>query len=296
MYPGKFDYYRADSVSEAIELLEDHADEDVELLAGGHSLLPTMKTGLASPDVLIDIGQIDALSGIDTSGDSVSIGANTRYSEIAASDDAWAAAPAVAEAAQAVGDIQVRNMGTLGGNLAHSDPAGDPPAAVLAANATIHAEGPDGAREIGADDFFVAMYETALDDNEILTSVDIPAIGDGGVGAYAKKPSPSSGYAMVGVAVQLETDNGAVDKARVAANGALGHATRLEGVEDALEGKSVGSDLVDASTHATDEIEEWELMDDIQASADYRAQLLKVYTGRAIEQALDRVGATAAAD
>lgn len=295
MYPGKFDYYRADSVAEAIDLLKDHADEEVELLAGGHSLLPTMKTGLATPDVLIDIGHIDDLTGIN-GGDTTSIGANTRYAEIAASDVAWETAPVVAEAAQAVGDIQVRNMGTLGGNLAHSDPAGDPPAAVLAANATIHAEGANGAREIDVDDFFVAMYDTALEDTEILTSVDVPAIGDGDVGAYVKKPSPSSGYAMVGVAIRLKTDDGAVDSARVAANGALGHATRLKGVEDALAGESLGDDLVDAASHATDGIEEWELMDDIQASADYRAQLLKVYTERAIESALDRVGATAAAD
>lgn len=295
MYPDKFDYYQADSVADAIELLEDHADAEVELLAGGHSLLPTMKTGLASPDVLIDIGNIDALDGIDDQGETTRIGANTNYATIAESDVVWANAPVVAEAAAAVGDIQVRNRGTIGGNIAHSDPAGDPPAAVLAADAVIHAQGPDGERAIDADDFFIAMYSTALEEDEIVTGVEIPNQGPRDTGAYVKKASPSSGYAMVGVAVSLETNGETVDTARVAANGALDHATRLEGVEDALAGASLGGELVDAAEHATEGIEEWEFMDDLQASADFRAQLLEVYTGRAIEAALDRVDAGAVA-
>lgn len=296
MYPDQFDYYRAESVEEAVELLESHADEEVELLAGGHSLLPTMKTGLASPDVLIDIGNIDALSGIESGDGATHIGANTNYATIADSDHVWENAPVVAEAAGAVGDIQVRNRGTIGGNIAHSDPAGDPPAAILAADAVIHAEGPDGQREIPADEFFVAMYTTALEEHEIVTGVEVPNSGANDTGAYVKKPSPSSGYAMVGVAVTLETDGSTVENARVAANGALDHATRLEGVEDVLVGEALGSDLTDAGSRATDGIEDWEFMDDLQASADFRAQLLEVYTERAIASALDRLetGAIAA--
>lgn len=290
MYPAQFDYYRADSVSDALDLLNEHADAETELLAGGHSLLPTMKTGLASPDIVIDIGQIDALTGIEPNGDTLSVGANTRYATIADSDAAREHAPAFTESVAAVGDIQVRNRGTIGGNIAHSDPAGDPPAGVLASDASIIAEGPDGERPIPVDDYFVGMYTTGLEEDEILTRIDLPSLGPNDVGAYAKKPSPSSGYAMVGVAVVLRTDGETIDVARVAANGAVGHATRLEGVEEVLVGEPVSDAPIDAvSEHATDGMEDWELLDDIQASSDYRAQLLKVYTQRAVSTALDRV-------
>lgn len=290
MYPAQFDYYRADSVSEALELLDDHADEEIEMLAGGHSLLPTMKAGLATPDIVIDIGQIDSLTGIETNGDTMTIGANTRYVTIAESDTAWEYAPAFTESVAAVGDIQVRNRGTIGGNIAHSDPAGDPPAGVLASNATIIAEGPDGERSIPVDEYFVAMYTTGLEENEILTGIELPSLGQNDGGAYVKKPSPSSGYAMVGVAVVLETDGETVESARVAANGAVGHATRLEAVEDALDGESVTEiSSESAGERATDGIEDWELLDDIQASGEYRGQLLRVYTQRAIDAAIDRL-------
>lgn len=290
MYPSQFDYYRADSTSDALSLLEEHSDQEVELLSGGHSLLPTMKTGLASPDVIIDIGEIESLVGIEADENTTTFGANTRYATIADSDTAWENCPAFTEAVQAVGDIQVRNRGTIGGNIAHSDPAGDPPAAVLASDATIHIEGPDGSRSVAADDFFVAMYTTDVGENEILTHVEVPNVSDGDVGAYVKKPSPSSGYAMVGVAAVIRTDGDTVTEARVAANGALDHARRLDAVESALEGESFTDDNIEsAAEHATDGIEDWELMDDIQASAEYRGQLLKVYTRRALESARDRV-------
>lgn len=291
MYPSQFDYYRADTVEEAIDLLADH-DGDVELLAGGHSLLPTMKSGLASPDVLIDIGGIDAMSGIDMADDTVTIGATTNYAEIASSEDLQGAAPALADAVAAVGDIQVRNRGTIGGNLAHADPAADPPAAALASNATIHLTGPDGDRRVDADDFFIAMYTTDVAEGELVTAVEIPTLGAGDAGAYVKKASPSSGYAMVGVAARLRTDGDTIDSARVAANGALDHATRLAPVEDHLEGRGLDDGIAGAAAeHATDDVEDWELMDDIQASAEYRAQLLEVYTERALARAVDRAAA-----
>jgi carbon-monoxide dehydrogenase medium subunit len=291
MYPSPFDYYSADSVSDALDLLDEHADEETELIAGGHSLLPTMKSGLASPDVLVDIGDVPDLDGVGVDGNATTIGALTNYADIVDSEAAWENCPAVAEAAGEVGDVQVRNKGTLGGNLAHADPASDMPAAVLAANATIRATGPDGEREIDADDFFVAMYTTALDEEEILTGVEVPNLGADDAGAYVKKPSPSSGYAMVGVAVRLRTDGEHVENARVAANGALDHATRLGPVEEALTDAAVDEAGLagDAAGRATDDVEEWELMDDLQASADYRAQLLEVYVRQAIELALDRV-------
>ncbi|MGM0592297.1 MAG: FAD binding domain-containing protein [Halobacteriota archaeon] len=288
MYPSAFDYYRAESVEEAFELLDEHAGTEVELLAGGHSLLPTIKSGLASPEVLIDIGQIDDLNEIQHDGDSVTIGANVNYATIASRDDLWDDVTVVAEAAKEIGDVQVRNRGTIGGNLAHSDPASDLPAAVLASSATIHAQSPDGSREIDADNFFLGMYATSLDEGEILTAVEVPTLAENEVGVYVKKPSPSSGYAMIGVAVVLETDGDTIESARVAANGAFDHAMRLDAVEDRLTGATVGDDTADeAAELATDGVEEWMFMTDLQASAEFRAQLLKVYTQRALTKAFE---------
>jgi len=289
MYPDQFDYHRADSVGEALDLLEDHPD--AELISGGHSLLPMMKSGLASPDVLVDIGSIDALTGIEANGDATHVGANVTYAAVDDSEHLWDRATQFAEAAHHVGDIQVRNRGTIGGNVAHADPAGDPPAAVLASNATIHATGPNGDRAIDADDYFQGMYMTALAEDEILTGVEVPHLREGDAGAYVKKPSPSSGYAMVGVAVRLRTDGDRIEDARVACNGALDHATRLRPVEDHLEDDALDDEALagDAAAHATDDVEDFELMDDLQASGEFRAQLLTVYTERAIETAIDRV-------
>ena len=287
MYPDEFDYYRADSVDEALSLLEEH--DDAEFIAGGHSLLPTMKSGLATPDALVDIGSIPGIDGIDVDGDTVTVGALMTYAELLEAD-IGTALPAFVEAAGEIGDVQVRNAGTVGGNLAHADPASDLPAAALAADATIHAAGPDGERTVPVDEFFIAPYATALGEHELLTRVELPVV-EAGAGAYAKKASPSSGYAMVGVAVRLAAAGGVVDDARVAATGAVDHAMRLGTVEDALEGVSLGADAggiaADAAEGVTDGVEPWQLMDDLQASAEFREQLLEVYAGRAIERALD---------
>ena len=285
MFPARFDYYEAGSLDEAIELFGEHEGE-VKLLSGGHSLLPTMKTGLAAPDVLIDIGSIESMRGIEAGADSTWIGANTRYAEIARHEGLRESAPTLAEAAGEVGDIQVRNRGTIGGNIAHSDPASDLPAAVLATGATITAVGPDGERAIPADEFFLGMYFTDLAEDEVLTAVEVPHLGDDDRGAYLKKASPSSGYAMVGVAVVLETDGETIESARVAANGAFDHATRLGPVEAALEGEPMTDEVAEAAgERATEDVDEADLMDDLQASSEYRGQLLRVYTKRALQRA-----------
>jgi len=291
MYPGEFDYYRAGTVEEAVALLADH--DDVELLAGGHSLLPTMKSGLASVDALVDISEVPDLQGVEVDDGAVTVGAATTYADVLTTDGLVAAAPAFAEALGKVGDTQVRNRGTVGGNLAHADPGSDLPGVVLAADATVHATGPDGERTIAADDLFVATYTTALDEEELLTAVEFPALGEHDAGAYVKKENPASGYAMIGVAVRLSTDGEAVGTARVGVNGALNVASRLEPVEDAIEGGAVDDPELagEAADHATDGVEEWELMEDVHASAEFRAHLLEVYTERAIQAALDRVTA-----
>jgi carbon-monoxide dehydrogenase medium subunit len=288
MYPDEFDYHRAESVDHALELLSEHPG--AEILAGGHSLLPTMKSGLASPDHLVDIGHIDSMQGIDGGGDTVSLGALTTYADVAGSELVRENATVVAEAAHEVGDVQVRNRGTVGGNVAHADPASDLPGAMLAADATLVAHGPDGPRHVGVDDFFEGMYATALAEDELLTRVELPAQPDA-VGTYAKKPSPSSGYAMVGVAVSLTVDGGVVDEARVGANGVIDHGVRLGPVEAAIVGERLDGETIEAAAaRAGDDLDDWMLMDDLQASAEFRGQLLEVYTERALTEAAERAG------
>lgn len=295
MYPAPFEYERAESVEHALSLMDEHSNETTELLAGGHSLLPTMKAGLASPDVVIDIGSIDGLSGIETGDGSITVGALTPYSAVDDSEAVWAETTAFADAAHHIGDVQVRNRGTVGGNLAHADPASDLPAALLASEGTVIAHGPDGERSIAAKEFFETAYMTALEANELLTRIELPKRG-GHAGAYAKKPSPSSGYAMVGVAAVLETDGETVTTARVAVNGAMDHAVRLEPVETALSGEPLTDETITtAAERATDGLDTSMLMDDLQASNEFRAQLVKVYTERALDTALDRSGVEAVA-
>jgi carbon-monoxide dehydrogenase medium subunit len=288
MFPDEFDYERPETVDEAIDLLVENPE--AEILAGGHSLLPTMKSGLASPDLLVDISRIDAMQGIDHEDGTVSIGGLTNYATVDESDAVRENVEVFAEAAHAVGDVQVRNRGTVGGNLAHADPASDLPAAALAADATMVVQGPDGERRVDADDFFFGMYATDVSEGELLTRVEFPARPES-TGAYAKKPSPSSGYAMVGVAVSLTVDAGLVDDVGVAANGIMDHGVRLDPVEDALGGINPDEEAVAAAAaNATDDLDEMMMMDDLQASAEFRAQLLETYAERAIRDAAAGTG------
>ena len=290
MYPDEFDYERAGSVEEALELL-DSAEGEAELLSGGHSLVPTMKSGLASPDLIVDIGNIEELEGIEVGEETTVFGALTNYADIADHEGARETAPTLAAAAGQVGDRQVRNRGTIGGNLAHADPASDLPAAALAENATMHVQSLDGTREMAADDFFFGMYATGVEHGEVLTKVEVPNATERTVGTYKKKANPASGYALIGVAVSLEIDDGTVTDARVAANGAIDHGTRLPPVEEALEGEAIDGDLAErAGQHAGEEIEEFLFMEDLQASAEFRQHLLKVYTERALDDAFEKAG------
>lgn len=296
MFPDQFDYYEATSVSEALDLMGEHSGEETELLAGGHSLLPAMKSGLSSPDVLIDIGSVEEMHGVSVEGDTLSIGAMTRYDDFLGSDEAREHAPALTAAVEQVGDTQVRNRGTVGGNLAHADPASDLPAAALVSEATLVARGPDGEREIPVDDYFFGMYATALGPDELLTRVEIPSAGDA-VGAYAKKPSPSSGYAMTGVAALVDADGDSVESIRVGANGVMDRGVRLEGVEDALTGATLDADTIEAAAErATDGLDTDLFMSDLQATATFREQLLRVYTKRALTDVAERAASPAAAD
>jgi carbon-monoxide dehydrogenase medium subunit len=287
MIPASFDYYAPKSVAEAISLLQQHG-EDAKILAGGHSLLPAMKLRLAQPSTLIDISGIAELKGISSSG-GIAIGAGTTYHAIATSEVVLAQCAVVAECAGQIGDIQVRNRGTIGGALAHADPAADLPAVALALGATVSVTGPSGSRTIGADDLFVSIFTTAIEPSEILTTVTVPALGAGEGAAYAKLRHPASRYAIVGVAAYVKVAGGKITAARVAVTGAGPMAVRQAATEAALVGSDGGAAAVAAAAEAAGEGDEY--LGDIHASAEYRKAMVKVYAKRAISEALARAGA-----
>ena len=281
MFPAQFDYVAPTSLDEAIQALSGSGG-DAKVLAGGHSLLPMMKLRLAQPGKLVDLGKIQGLSYVRQEGGATAIGAMTRYDDIMNAN-----VPLLSEVVAHVGDIQVRNRGTLGGSLAHADPAGDPPAAVLALGAEIKARGPQGERTIKADDFFVDLLTTALNEDEILTEVRIPALqGRTGV-SYKKFSQPASRYAICGVAavITLGADD-TIESARVAVTGVGPKAYRASGVEQALQGKTANeANIKAAAEHAADGVD---ANGDIHASPEYRTHLAKVYARRAIMEAVSR--------
>lgn len=287
MIPASFDYFAPKSVAEAVSLLQQHG-EDAKILAGGHSLLPAMKLRLAQPTTLIDISSIAELKGI-SAGSGLTIGAGTTYHTVATSDDVLKHCPVLAECVHQIGDIQVRNRGTVGGAIAHADPAADLPAVVLALNASIAVQGPSGNRQISADDLFVSIFTTAVEPGEILTSITFPVLSKGQGAAYAKLRHPASRYAIVGVAAYIKLDGAAISEARVAVTGAGPMATREAATEAALVGTDGGEAAIAAAAAAAGE--EMEYLGDIHASAEYRKAMVKVYTKRAISDALARARA-----
>lgn len=283
MYPAAFDYHAAGSVEEALTLLAKYGD-DAKLLAGGHSLIPVMKLRFAAPAHLIDIGRIAALSAITDRGALIHVGATARHADVAASPIVRSKVPLLAEVTGHVGDPLVRNMGTIGGSLAHADPAADLPAAMLALGATLVLTSPTGTREVAADDFFTDVFTTALEPGEMLTEIRLPVIAAGSGAAYEKNPDPASGYAIVGIAVQLQVSGGRVTAARVAMTGLGPKAMRLAGVEGALVGQPAAAATAEsAAAHAADGLS---FDDDARGSAAYKANLARVHTRRAINRAL----------
>jgi carbon-monoxide dehydrogenase medium subunit len=284
MIPSEFQYFSPATVDEAVGLLQQHGDE-AKLLAGGHSLLPAMKLRLAQPGILVDISKIASLKGITVNGD-VKVGAGTTYNELAASADVRSACGVLVECVAQIGDIQVRNRGTVGGSLAHSDPAADLPAVALALGATLTAKGPGGTRTINADDMFVEMLTTALEPNEIVTDVTFPKLGQGEGAAYEKLRHPASRYAIVGVAAYVKLDGGNVAAARIAVTGAGPKATRQSAAESALVGGAGDEAAVAAASDKAGE--DMDFLGDIHASEEYRRAMVKVYTRRALVKALER--------
>lgn len=286
MYPPKFDYHRAQSVAEAIALLGQN--QDAKLLAGGHSLLPVMKLRLAQPDALIDIGRLAGMKGIQREGDRIVIGALTTHAMVAAAEGL---PTALTEAAGWIGDPQVRNRGTVGGNVAHADPASDLPTVFTALHARFHIAGPGGQRVVAADDFFLDLFATALAADEVLTAVIVRAEQPGTGSGYAKMFNPASRYAIVGAAAVVMVENGLCKAASVAVGGLTPRATRAAAVEAALTGQPLNADSIAAAAQAVqDDLNVDELLGDIHASAAYRYEMAPVFVKRALSKAAERAG------
>lgn len=288
MISSAFAYHAPTSVAEAVDLLTEHG-EDAKLLAGGHSLIPLMKLRLAEPGVLIDLGKIADMAYIREDGGGLAIGAMTTYASLESSDAVRRRAPVLADAARQVADAQVRNMGTIGGSLAHADPAGDLPAVAIALNAELITSSQGGHRSIGADDFFVDLLTTALEPAEILNEIRIPALAPRSGSAYAKFGNKASHYAIVGVAavVTLAAD-GSRAAASIGVTGAGPNAVRAGEAEAALAGSALSDDAISAAASAAGNGIEFN--EDVHASAEYRAHLTAVYAERAIRAAIANAG------
>jgi carbon-monoxide dehydrogenase medium subunit len=280
MHPANFDYHRASSIDEAESLWKENSD--ASFLAGGHSLIPAMKLRLSDPGTLVDISGIDDLKGISRDGDTIRIGALTTHREVGNSDVVKDGCSALSEAAGMIGDPQVRNRGTIGGNVAHADPASDYPGILMALGATIVTS----SRSIVVDDFFTGLFETALNDGEVITEIQVPAIGASSGAAYTKFFNPSSRYAVVGVGALVSKSNGSCSSCRIGVTGAADHAFRASVAEETLQGSDLGDDAVAAS--AAKVADGQEMLSDLSASANYRTHLCGVMAKRAIVEAASR--------
>jgi carbon-monoxide dehydrogenase medium subunit len=281
MIPSEFEYHRAGSVKEALTLLAER--DGAKVLAGGHSLLPAMKLRMSTPELLIDIGGLDELYGVNSSGGGIRIGANTTHHEIEVSPPIRQGASALAEAAAVIGDVQVRNRGTIGGSIAHADPAADYPAALLALDAVVEVTGPGGSRDIDATDFFIDLFLTALGPDEIVTAVTVPSAGSGTTSCYRKFPHPASRFAVCGCAARLTRDGTNCSEARVAFNGLANAAFRDDAVEQAIAGQPLSDATIESAAALA--AEGRELMDDAFAGETYRRHLAKVFARAALQQA-----------
>ena len=279
MIPSEFEYHRAGSVNEAIKLLAEKGP-DAKLLAGGHSLLPAMRLRFDSPAVIIDTGHIPELSYVREQDGHIAIGAGTTHAELAASSLIASRIPMISEAAASIGDVQVRNKGTIGGSIAHADPAADWPAALLAADAEIIIASESGTRKVMASNFFHGLFYTDLAEAEMIVEIRVPIPAENTRSTYLKFKQPASRFAIVGCAAMVTQNNGTCSHVRVAFNGVSATPFRALAVEQALEGRSAdGESIEEASGQAVANVE---VMSDHFASEEYRSHLAKVFAKRAL--------------
>ena len=286
MFPASFGYVAAHSLDEALQLLEKHGEEG-KLLAGGHSLIPAMKLRLTSPRTLIDLGTVPGLSGIRVDGGILIIGVLTVHADVAASDLVRKHLPGLADAAAVIGDVQVRNRGTIGGSVAHADPAADLPVILTALNAAFVVKSSSGSRVIAVDEFFTDFYTTAMTANEILTEIRVPIPASGSGTAYAKLPHPASGYVVVSAGVMItRQSSGTCVTGRIAMGGLGSGPVRAIAVEMELQGKPLTPQVIAAA--AAKAADETDPVEDSYAGADYKRHVATVYARKAIEAAVQR--------
>ena len=287
MFAAEFEYRKAGSVAEAVQLLSEHPE--ARLLAGGHSLIPLMRFRLARPGLLIDIGGIASLRGISVNGDTISIGALTTHAELAASPAVQQANGLLAEAAGGIGDPAVRNRGTIGGNLAHADPASDWATVLTALGATVSVQGPAGSRTIAVADLIEDAFATALAENELISTVSVPTLSANQRAEYAKMAHPASFYAVVGGAVVVTMDGDRCTAASVAVGGLTPRPVKAPAVEAALTGATLTLDSIAAATaKLSDDLAAAgaDIIGDVYASAEYRAGVAPVEVKHALLHAI----------
>ena len=287
MIPAAFDYRAPATLDEALSLLRDNPGE-AKLMAGGHSLLPMMKMRLAAPGVLVDLKRLrDQLSYVRVDGDTLRIGAMTTHAEVAGSALVHEKAPLLAETAAAIADIQVRNRGTIGGSIAHADPSADYPAALLALDAEITVQGAEGTRTVGMDDLLMDAFFTTLGEADLITEVSVPVSKADSGASYMKFANKASHFAIVGVAAVVQLDGqGRLQDVAVGITGAGPRALRARTVEDALRGHQPTPEAVEAAAaHAAEGID---CLSDLHGSAEYRANLCRVLSKRAVAAAVTR--------
>jgi carbon-monoxide dehydrogenase medium subunit len=283
MIPQNFDYAAPATLADALNLL---ANPAAKVLAGGQSLIPMMRLRLAAPETLVDLRAVPGLSGISQQGRTLRIGAMTTHYEVESSPLVRKACPLLAETAGYIGDVQVRNCGTIGGSLAHADPAADYPAALQALEASVTIASAGGERTVSIADFLVDTFTTALEPGELVVEVGIPAQAEGEGSSYKKCVQPASGFAIVGVAARVVKKDGEIAFARVALTGLSGKSFRATGVEKLLEGtRGDATSIGRASAGVADGVD---ANSDIHASAAYRQHLARVYAARAIAEAVAR--------
>jgi carbon-monoxide dehydrogenase medium subunit len=296
--PGPFDYHAPQSLDEAIALLAQLGDS-AKILAGGQSLIPAMRFRLATPEALVDLGRVPGLAELEERGDHLAIGALVREHQLEDDPRIAAAYPLLLDAARVIADPLVRNRATVGGNLAHADPANDHPAVMLAYGARVIARGPSGSRTIPIDELFVGLFQTSLEPGEILTEIQIPRGGPRSGGAYLKIERKVGDYAVAGVAVQLQladaTPSGAIAEVRIGLTNVSAVPMRARAAEAALVGRAATAEALEAAGVAA--AAECDPSADLRGAVDYKRDLVRVLVKRAVRRAVERAasGAPAAA-